>query len=227
MSRFQRPGGAKPANPSPAPQPVSRYKGAGNIQIGVEANYLRPGRYLAMIERVETGLTGQGKEPFTAVKLVILAADDTGLSPLDKQFGRGLHRLGEEVSWFSKETGKGALYFEQNMLKFAIVAWNLTQEEIDAAEKEEQVRTPGFSFIDEIKTGVGLAGVVVEVEATMRQNADARKANAAPDAKNVNTFPKWIRRLPYSEVKEVIDPALLAQNLPDLEAKIAAEAQTS
>jgi hypothetical protein len=224
MSNFQRPGGAKPAT-SPAPQTQSaqpakpRYAGAASIKIGVESNYLRPGAYLAMIERVETGRTTTKNEDFVSVKLTILAADDSTLSGEDRQFGRGLHRVGETASWFVKESGPTALYFEQNMLKFAIVAWNLTQEEIAEIEQAN-----GVSFIDSIKKGEGLAGVVVELQATMRQNAESKKANQPATADNLNTFPKWIRRLPYAEVKELVPADVLAKFLPDIEAKIKAEA---
>lgn len=221
MSKFKRPG-AKPAQApatQAAPAQRRRYKPAASLQVGVEANYMRPGDYLLMIERIETGLTTTGNEPFVSVKLKVLAADDGGLSALDRQHGRGLHAVGETVSWFSKESGRTALYFEQNMLKFALVAWDMTQEEIAAAEEEDNE-----SFIDAIKRGDGLIGVVIEASATMRQNSESKKRNEEPAADNLNTFPKWKRRVPYSELAEILDEKALAM-IPDLDEKLAEEAQ--
>lgn len=223
MSKFKRPG-AKPAQ-APAPQatpaaaPRSRYRPAAAVQLGVESTYMRPGDYLLMIERIETGVTEQKREPFISVKLKVLAASDDGLSALDRQFGRGIHTVGETVSWFSKESGPAALYFEQNMLKFALVAWDMTQEEIAAAEQENEE-----SFIEALKRGDGLIGVVIEGSATMRQRKKSKEDNEEPAEDNLNTFPKWKRRVPYSELAEILDEKALAM-IPDLDEKLAEEAQ--
>ena len=228
-NRFGRPAGAKP---SPAPQAAAapaaqrrRYKGAASIEVGMDANYMRPGSYLLMVERVDHGVTKMKNEPFTAVKMRVLASSDETLSAVDREFGRGINKPGETVSWFSKESGEASLYFEKNMLQFAMVAWNMTQEEIVALEAEEAKKNPDFSFIDAIKAGDGLLGVVVEASATMRQNAASRKAGEAPTEENVNTFPKWVRRLPFAEVKELVDASVLAEIIPDIDAKIEEESK--
>ncbi len=224
MSKFQRPGGAKPATP-PAPArptaPVSKYKKAKDTQIGVEANYQRAGRYLFLIGRIEEGITPRGKEDFVSVHSTTLAADDSERTALERRFGGALHRVGEDVTWFQKLKGD---YFDQNMLKFAIAASNMTQDEIAAAEEES-----GHTIVEEmVSAEQPFAGVVIEAHVQVRIGKKARDAGKTEDqltSDDVFTVTNWVRRVPYAEVKELVEAEVLKQFLPDIEAKIAEEAK--
>lgn len=223
MSKFQRPGGAKPANtPSPAPAARSgKYKRAGEVQVGVEANYQRAGRYLFLVQRVEEGTTPRGREDFVSVHSITLAADGSERTPLEQRFGGALHRVGEDVTWFQKVRGD---YFDQNMVKFAIAASNLTQEEIAAAED-----AAGHSIIEEmVSPEQPFAGVVVEAHVQVRigkKARDAGKAETNLSSEDVFTVTNWVRRVPYAEVKELVEADVLAKFLPDIDEKIAEEAK--
>lgn len=222
MSKFKRPGGAKPANtPAPAPAaPRSKYSRSRDVQVGVEANYQRAGRYLLLIERIEEGTTPRGKEDFVAVHSIVLAADGDERTPLEQRFGGAVHRVGESTNWFQKVRGD---YFDQNMLKFAIAASDMTQDEIAAAEDENQT-----TIVDEmVSPEQPFAGVVVEAHVQVRigkKARDAGKAEANLSSEDVFTVTNWVRRVPYSELSELVEDATLATYIPDLDEKIAAEA---
>jgi hypothetical protein len=222
MSKFTRPGGAQPAISKPSAKPASKYKKANQTQLGVEANYQRAGRYLLMIERIEEGVTPRGKEDFVSVHSVVLAADGSERTPLEQRFGGALHRVGESTSWFQKLKGD---YFDQNMLKFAIAASNMTQEEIAAAEEES-----GTTIIEEmVGSEQPFAGVVLEAHVTIRIGKKARDAGKPEDqltAEDVFTMTNWVRRVPYDELKELVEAETLAQFLPDLDAKIVEETKS-
>lgn len=222
MSKFTRPGGAARPSTTPAtPAPrASKYKKASQTQLGVEANYQRAGRYLLLVERIEEGVTLRGKEDFVAVHSIVLAADGSERTPLEQRFGGALHRVGESTNWFQKLKGD---YFDQNMLKFAIAASNMTQDEIAAAEEAS-----GHTIVEEmVSPEQPFAGVVIEAHVTVRigkKARDAGKAEAQLTAEDVFTVTNWVRRVPYAEVKELIEAETLAQFLPDIDAKIAEEA---
>lgn len=224
MSKFTRPGA--PARPSTAPATTapaargSKYKRAGQTQLGVEANYQRAGRYLLLIERIEEGVT-RNKEDFVAVHSQVLAADGSERTPLEQRFGGALHRVGESTNWFQKLRGD---YFDQNMLKFAIAASNMTQEEIDAAEQES-----GNTIIEEmVSAEQPFAGVVLEAHVVMKVNKKARdsgKEESQLTGEDVFTITNWVRRVPFAEVKELVEAEVLAKFMPDIDEKIAEEAK--
>ena len=220
MSKFQRPGGAKPATPLPAKSaaPASKYKRAGEIQLSADINYQRAGRYLLLVERVEEGVTPRGREEFVSAHSVVLAADDSERTPLDRRFGGALHRVGEGVTWFQKLKGD---YFNQNMLKFAIAASNMRQDEITAAEN-----AAGHSIVQEmVSAEQPFAGVVLEAHVEIKVKKNGRELSEDKlTGDHITTVTNWVRRLPFTEVKELVEADVLAQYLPDLDAKIAKEA---
>lgn len=223
MSKFQRPG-AKPAS-APAPKapaaPTSKYKKSREVQVGVEGNYQRPGRYLLLIQRIEEG-QNRTKEQFVSVRSVVLVSDGSERTPLEVKFGGSVHRVGEEVSWFQKLAGD---FFDQNMLKFAIAASNMTQDEI--AEREDET---GSTIVDDmVSAEQPLAGVAVEAHVQTRikkAGKDAMKGGLKEEdlkAEHVTTVTNWVRRLPYAEVKELVPADVLEAYLPDIDEKIAEE----
>lgn len=226
MSKFQRPG-AKPA-PAPAAakvaapsKPASKYKKASETQIGVEGNYQRPGRYLLLVQRVEEGST-RNREDFVSVRSVVLAADGEERTPMEKRFGGAVHRVGEETSWFQKLKGD---YFDQNMLKFAIAASNMTQDEIAEAENENNT-----TIVDSmVSAEQPFAGVVLEAHVQTRLKKAGKEflkeGHTEEELKSdhVSTVTDWVRRVPYAEVKELVSADVLATYLPDIDEKIAVE----
>lgn len=219
MSKFSRPGGKSATPPAAAPaRRGSKYARSKDVQVGVDANYQRAGRYLLLIERVEEGVTPRGKEDFVAVHSIVLAADGSERTPIEARFGGAVHREGESTNWFQKTRGD---YFDQNMLKFAIAASNMTQDELTALEEEHDT-----TIIDEmVSPEQPFAGVVVEAHVQVRRNKKGRDvADADLTSENVFTMTDWVRRVPYSELSELVDAEVLERHLPDLEAKIAEEA---
>ena len=221
MSKFARPGAKAPASPAPKTpaKPASKYKRAGETQLGADANYLRAGSYLLLVTKIEEGMTPRGKEDFVSVHLTTLAADDSERTDLDRRFGGATHRVGEETNWFQKLSGD---YFDSNMLKFAIVAYNQTQEEIAALEEEHNTTI----IADMVGEDQPLAGVVLEAQVQVKIKKAGREL---PEEKltgdHVSTITTWRRRVPFAEVKEMVDADVLAKFLPDLDKKIAQEAQ--
>lgn len=206
------------ASAAPAARP-SKYKKAAAVQLSVEANYQRPGRYLLLIERVEEGVTPRGREDFVSVHSIVLAADGSDRTQIDHRFGGPLHRVGENTIWFQKVRGD---YFDQNMLKFAIAASNMTQDEIAKAEEES-----GHTIVDEmVSPDQPFAGVVVEAVVQTRAGKKARDAGKAEDqllAEDTFTITNWLRRVPYAEVKKNVPADVLARFLPDIDEKISEE----
>lgn len=223
MSKFTRPGAAaRPSTPPAAKaapaKPTSRYKKANQTQLGVDANYQRAGRYLLLVQRIEEGETPRGKEAFVAVHSVVLGADGDERTPLEVRFGGAVHRVGESTNWFQKTKGD---YFDQNMLKFAIAASNMTQDEIAAAEEEQ-----GHTIIDEmVSPEQPFAGVVLEAHVVVKIKKNGRDLpEDRLTSEHVATVTNWLRRVPYAEVKELVEAETLAKFLPDIDEKIAEEA---
>lgn len=208
-------GNAAPATPA-APARREKYARAKDVKVGQEANYLRAGSYLVMVNRVEEGQTRKRKD-FVSAHVTVLATDNDDRTPLDRTFGGRPHVVGEEASWF---VGLDSDYFDQHMLKFAMVASNMTQDEIAAMEDEE-----GRSVVEAILAEQPFSGVVLEVHAYVKPKKDFRSKDESTLTSNeVSTIVTWKRRLPYAEVKEAVDADVLAKFLPDIDAKIAEEA---
>lgn len=229
MSKFQRPAASKaaPAKSAPAPKaaPASRYKKSAEVQVSQDGNYQRPGRYLFLVQRVEEGTT-RNREQFVSVRSVVLAADGSERTPLEVKFGGSVHRVGEETSWFQKLAGE---YFDQNMLKFAIAASNMTQEEIVALETEHDT-----TIVDEmVSAEQPFAGIVLEAHVQTRVKKAGKellKEGLTEDqlkAEHVTTVTNWVRKVPFAELPELFaeDADVLAKFLPDLDEKIAKEAE--
>lgn len=207
--------GSAPAAAKPAAR-RSKYADVSTAKVfGQSGNYMRPGRYVAMIESVEEGMTSANAE-FVSIHLIPLAADDSQLTALDKRFGGGLNKVGESATDFNKLSGNVA--FASNMMAFAMIASDKTQEEIQEAEEY------AGQFIEEI---VGeeqpFAGVVVEILATTKKKKDAKNVSDE-DVKSDQVFTKisYLRRVPYAEVAEIEG---IEDLIPDIAEKVAAEAE--
>lgn len=65
-------------------------------------SYVRPGHYLARIDRVKSGESQQGSGEFVAIEMTVLAALEDGDLPVDEDFNilgkEHWHRPGENVS---------------------------------------------------------------------------------------------------------------------------------
>lgn len=65
-------------------------------------NYVKPGHYLAILDRVKSGESAQGKGDYVAVEMRILEALPDGDLPLDDNFNKltsdDWHRAGETVT---------------------------------------------------------------------------------------------------------------------------------
>jgi hypothetical protein len=215
MAKITKPGGkaGKPAAAKAAPK--SKYAKVSGADVFREGNYISPGRYIALIERVEEGSTHEGKD-FIAINLLPLLADGDGRGELDEK-GGALKRVGESCTDMSMVAN---VAFAPNMLAFAMTASGMSQEEIQAAEEHEG------QFVEEI---VGedqpLAGVVVEINAKCRPKKDFRNKpiNELGD-KEFFTKVSYLRRVPFAELPDLIDANVLARHLPDLDEKIAQEA---
>ncbi len=228
MSKFSRPAGKPASTPAPkaapaAPQkPTSKYKKSSQVQVGVDANYQRAGEYIFLVQRIEEGTSQRHREDFVSVHSVCVAADGSGRSPLETRLGGMPHRVGEETNWFQKLKGE---YFDQNMLKFAIAASNLTQDEISASEEENDTTI----VAEMVGPEQPFAGVAVEAHVVMKLKAESKKKGVTEEtatSDDVYTVTNWKRRVPYAELKEVIDAEVLERYLPDIDAKIAEESAT-
>lgn len=219
MVKFSKPG-SRPAQSAPAKK-RSKYADVSGAKVfGQRGSYIRPGRIIAMIERVEEGTTADSTD-FVSVHLIPLVVDDANLSLLDKRFGGGLNRVGEAASDFNKLSGNIA--FASNMMAFAMAASNMTQDEIREAEEYDG------QFIEEV---VGeeqpFAGVVVEIQATIKKKKVAKETpDEEVQSDDVFTKISYLRRVPFAELPELVDEGVLAAFIPDLDEKIAAEAGES
>lgn len=202
--------------PSSAPKAKSRYTKVGDQTIQPEANYLRPGRHLVMVVRMEEGDTRKRK-PFVAARVVVLSTQ-----PDSHQLAGRPHRPGEEASWFQDATSD---YFDNNMARFALVATGGSQADI--AQKEEELGTSIIEwFLSEEQP---LAGVVMEanVELTLKKESRLKGVTlASATSSDVFSLTRWVRRVPFAEVADLVsDKVLLGRLIPDLEEKIASESE--
>ncbi len=224
-----KPGLARPAaRTAPAVHSHSKYASVSTAQVSVEGNYIRAGRYLAQIEKIEEGTTPMGREDFVSIHLLVLAADDSQLTVLDQRFGGGLSAVGESVSDFNKLNN---IAFNQKMMAFAMVVSNLTQQEI-----QDQEVTKGAELGLKPSESAGLfvsamtaedqpfAGKFIEVTVRWVKNKDNK---SVPDSEvgRDGVYPKttFNRLVSASEVAETIDSELLLSRVPNIQELIDAE----
>ena len=240
MAPITKPGGNKAAAPAPKAAPKSKYAGASSTKASRDANYFSASRYFSLIEKVEEG-ANQGGTDFIAVNHVVLATDtstrEEGPEALDPKSGPA-KRPGESVSDLFMKSSK---VFGANLMAFAITLSGMSQDEIRAAELavDPETNEPGYDgkFIEEI---VGeaqpFAGKIVELNVKVLPSAFAKKSGKplhtfAMGKDGLFTKVSYLRTVPYAEVKQMveagqIEASIAARFLPDLDAKIAAEAGT-
>lgn len=237
---LSKPGGNKPATKPTTQAPKSKYAGTTSTKASRDANYFSAGRYLTLIERVEES-ENQGGSLINAVNHVVLMADpstreDNGI---DSKSGP-LKRPGESVSDIFSKANKA---YAANLMAFAITLSGMTQDEIREAElapitdDEGKEIGPGYEgrFIEEIVSDAQpFAGKIVEMNCkvlpTKAAKASGKPLMEIPMGKDgLFTKVSYIRVVPYAEVAEMvesgeIDAKIAARFLPDLAAKVEAEA---
>lgn len=199
---------------------TNKYADVGGARAQRPANYIRTGHYLARIDRVEEGTTFK-KEDFVAANLTILKVfpDSQEGFDYDRKVKTPLHAVGEAVTDFMAVQN---VAFNGRIKGFASIAGDLNES--DWAQEN-----PKGSIVGEIVGATQpLSGVVVEIRADLRVKKEAKaKPEAALTGKDVYTQTGYVRRVPFAELKELLDEATIARHLPDLEASIAAETQAA
>lgn len=194
--------------------PKSKYASVSGATVSRRANYIRPGRYLVRVDRFEEG-QNRKKQDFVVSQMTVVNVSETAVPGRDYDRDRDLplHSVGEEISDLMMVAN---IAFEQRVKGFVMAAGDLTQEDFDEEEYE------GALIDAAVAEDQPLAGYTVEVlaEQIVKQGASEPYSND-----DVYTRCTYIRRVPASELAEHLGEKDLTRFYPDLDEKIAAEAE--
>lgn len=201
----------------------------------VDANYVRPGRYLARVDRVEEGENFK-KEKFNVVNFTILMseADPEAFDPeiVDAEGNEAPidpNRVGETPSWLMMVNN---VAFLSSWKGFVKVAGDVTDEQITAqaqAAKTDEDKVWEQTSMEICGHEQPVAGVVLEliVRQILKKESRGKPQDklARADYYHRTTFR---RRVPGSELKTALAADVLAKFYPGdmLDRIIAAEAAT-
>ena len=154
-------------------------------------SYVKPGHYLARIDRVKAGISQQDKKEFVAIEMTVLASLPDGDIPVDADFSLqtkdAWHRSGENVSHLlmSKHAS-----FQSNFKAFVANVGGIPEGDIQK------------SHCEKVTDGC-FEGLFVEVRArTIKTRAG-----------NPFTVVGYSREVPPSEISERVDEETLARVL--------------
>lgn len=195
-----------------AKQAKSKYAGVGGARTQRAANYFKPGTHaLWRISRIE-----EGEDRF---KTALVAANGTLIFAFEDNSG---NRTGEEVSEVIKRSN---VAFEGRLKALAMAAGDLTETDFDQQEYDGEI------FDDMVAEENPVGGTVVEVRAVsvVKQTA-ANKKPEDLEAKDRYTRVDFVRRVPFSEVQEVMLAGGIEQDkidrlIPGIAEEIAAESE--
>jgi hypothetical protein len=200
-----------------AKQEKSKYAGVSGAKAQRVGNYVKPGHYLARIDRVEEGQAFK-KGPFIAVQFTIVHAFENSVPGFDynRKVALALHRAGEDVTDICMLSN---VAFESRVKAIALVAGGLTESDF------VQEEYPGKIIEDMVDEDQPLAGVVVEIRAdTVVKKVAKAKPEEALTNDDVYTRLGYMRRVPASELAEILEDRELQKFFPDLEEQLAEEA---
>ena len=154
-------------------------------------SYVRPGHYIARLDRVKSGESQQGNGGFVAIEMTVLAALPDGDIPVDEEFNilsaDHWHREGENVSHLlmSKHAS-----FQANFKSFVANVGGIPEAEVDAGK------------CTAVTQGL-FEGLIVEVRA---RTVKTRRGSPF-------TVVGYSREVPPSEIQERVDAETLERVL--------------
>ncbi|CAK9074212.1 Uncharacterized protein (Fragment) [Durusdinium trenchii] len=191
--------------------PQSKYAGVSGARVSRDGNYIRGGHYLLLVERIEEGQTFK-KQDFVAIQQNVLHVFDDSEPgyDYDRKVEQPLHRVGESVTDMNM---LGNVAFESSMKAFALVAGDMTEEEL--LEREEY---PGQMIEEMVSDEQPLAGAIVEVVARTVIKKDSR-AKGEENLSNKDIYTRVAYRRVWSdeEAREFLPAEIADRFLPAVE----------
>ena len=175
--------------------PQSKYAGVGAARAQRPANYYRPGLHaLVRVLKIE-----EGEDRF---KVGLVAMQGSVIFSFEDS-ANGANAVGEEVSEVIKRNN---VAFASRLKAVAMAVGDLTEADFESQEYDGQI------FDELVSDDQPGAGVVLEVRTSeiLKQNA-ANKATHEP--KDFYTRVDFIRRVPFSEVKEILATAGVSEDI--------------
>lgn len=196
----------------------SKYAATSGVKAQREGNYPRSGHYLVLVKGVREDSTWNNKD-FVAAEFVNLHtfADSTPGRDYDRKAPDRLLSVEEE---FSEVFMTGNTAFAQRIKSFAMALANMSEDEYNAAEEY-----PGQGIDDIVGEHQPGAGVVLEMTVKQAVSKDNR-AKTDEQMQNKDTYHKvFYKRASFADAKRMVDPAVAARLLPDLDKQVAEEAK--
>mgnify|MGYP003631491446 FL=1 len=154
-------------------------------------SYVRPGHYLARIDRVKSGESAQGSGEFVAIEMTVLDALPDGDIPVDDQFNilsaDYWHKAGENVSHLLMAKHQS---FQSNFKSFVANVGGIPEAEVDAGK------------CTAVTQGL-FEGLIVEVRA---RTVKTRRGSPF-------TVVGYSREVPPAEIQERVDAETLERVL--------------
>jgi len=196
----------------PTTTPTSKYAGVGAARAQRPANYFKPGgHFLVRMLGVEEG-EDRFKTSLVAAKGVIIHAFEGSEA--------ASNRVGEEVSEVIKRSN---VAFAGRLKALAMAVGDLTETDFEEQSYDGEI------FDELIGEDQPAAGVILEIRTVkvLKQNAASK---ATPEAKDFYTRTDFMRRVSFSESKEVLtaaglDATAINSRIPNIDAEIAEEAK--
>lgn len=195
-------------NKTSAPQ--SKYAGVGAARAQRPANYFKPGgHFLWRVIKVE-----EGEDRF---KNALVAAQG-GIIHTFEDSDAASNRVGEEVAEVIKRSN---VAFAGRLKALAMAIGDLTEADFEAQEYDGEIFD---ELVSEDQPG---AGVILQVR-TVQVLKQAAANKEKPEPKDYYTRTDFVRRVAFSEVKELLvaaglDEETIARRVPNIDAEIEAE----
>lgn len=195
-----------------ATKQTSRYAGVGAARAQRPANYFKPGAHaLIRVLKIEEG-EDRFKTSLVATQgLVIHTFDDNATNA---------NRVGEEVSEVIKRSN---VAFAGRLKALAMAVGDLTETDFEEQEYDGEIFD---ELVSEDQPG---CGVILEVRSSLvKKQTAASKTDAALEAKDFYTRVDFVRRVPFSETKEILvaaglDETTINTRVPNIDVEIADE----
>ena len=211
-------------------QQKSKYAGVSGAKPQRASNYVRPGRYIVRLDRLEAGEAFK-KGDYVAIQQTVLKTLPNG--PVGFDYDRKIplppHSQGEQISEIAMVKN---VAFEGRMKALLMVAGDMIEADFARGTPEAPIpgnleAYPGQSVEQAVSPDQPLAGVVMEIRAdtAVKKDAKAKPEQALTNA-DIYTRIAYLRRIPFAELPSTLDEATLARYFPDLQEQIASESQS-